>query len=154
MSENTTATHETAIHPPPAAVAEASAEHHDILPDFALKYAPLVYLHSEDQYFPGIPSEHISKMIPRNFTGTPIAIPEAHNGKISMLTLDMVNKPDVFLTLEKDVRSDPQCPELLSSHCKPDEQGKSLSPVWIIVRDKTGVCDGEGPIVDVFYFCT
>ncbi|PVF99090.1 hypothetical protein CPB86DRAFT_320176 [Serendipita vermifera] len=152
MSENNTTAHEAAVPAAPAAVAGTPTEHHDPLPDFALKYAPLVYLHSEDEYFPGIPSEHVSNMIPRNFTGTPIAVPEDHRGKLSMLKLDVINKPDVFLTLEKDIRSDPRCPELLSSHCKPDAQGKSLSPVWIIVRDKTGVCDGEGPIVDVFYF--
>lgn len=158
--ENTQQAHPPESHgyaPPSHAPPTGSAPSYqtgEVLPDFALKYAPLVYLHSEDKFFPGIPSEHIKHVLPRKFmTGEEIPVPAEHKDKLSMLTLPEVNKPDVFLTLDKDIRTDAHIDELCSPHCKPDKNGKSLSPVWIIVRDKTGVCPGEGKIEDVFYFC-
>lgn len=46
----------------------------------------------------------------------------------------------------------PEIPELLSTHCTPDEQGRSASPTFIICKDKTSIVGGPGSVVDVFYF--
>jgi len=53
--------------------------------------------------------------------------------------------------LQKDVKENPNIPELQTPHCKPDGNGKSHSPCFIIVGDKSAITPG---CVDVFYFCT
>ncbi|KAG8801806.1 Vacuolar protein sorting-associated protein 62, partial [Serendipita sp. 399] len=139
-----------------ASAAHAHPHNHDIdeLPAFALKYAPLVYLHSDEKYFPGKPEVHIKGLVPCTLLGDKIEVPEEHRGKLSMLGLKEVNRPEVFLTLEKNIRSKggDLIEELRSSECKPcsaansgghegsdlTPNGKSEAPVWILVRDKTG----------------
>lgn len=76
----------------------------DSLPDFALKYAPLVYLHATDKYLPGNPVEHLSHTTPKVLLGDEVSVAEEHKGKVSMLSLPEVNKPDVFLTLNVSSR--------------------------------------------------
>lgn len=137
----------TPTHPPPAGAGT------DLLPDYALKYAPIVYLDEKERYFPGLPSAHVAYTMPFKFSGEAVEVPEEHKGKLSMLTLEEVNKPDVFLTMG-DVREESgQAEELKSVSGKPDANGRSESAVWIVVRNKTGACEWEGEIVDVFYFC-
>jgi hypothetical protein len=126
----------------------------DALPDYALRYAPIVYLDEAEQYFPGIPTTHCSHMRPLKFTGDEPVVPEEYKGKVSMLKLDNVNRLDVFLTMD-NVRqpNNAVLDQLKSISGKPDTNGRSEAPVWIVVRDKTGLVDGEGTVEDVFYFC-
>jgi hypothetical protein len=129
------------------------AEADDVLPDYALQYAPIVYLDEGEEYFPGIPTAHCSYMRPRKFTGEEVVVPEELKEKVSMLKLDDVNKPDVFLTMHHVRETSGGLDQLKSIAGKPDANGRSEAPVWIVVRDKTGLLGGEGTVEDVFYFC-
>ncbi|CAG7846163.1 SubName: Full=Uncharacterized protein {ECO:0000313/EMBL:CCA74530.1} [Serendipita indica DSM 11827] len=142
--------------PPLEAIASSSTnvntEAIDSLPSYAIRYAPYVYLDKEERFFPGLPEEHVKSLVPRKFDGHEIPVPEELKGRLGMLALDEVNKPDTFLTMDKNLRENDLIDELTSVHCKPDETGKSKAPVWILVRDKNGVVEEKGDILDVFYF--
>lgn len=71
----------------------------DTLPDFALIYAPLVFLHSTDKFLPGNPIEHLLHTTPKVLLGDEVLVATNHKGMVSMLRLPEVNKPNVFLTL-------------------------------------------------------
>jgi hypothetical protein len=134
-------------------IVTSTSEAVDALPDYALQYAPIVYLDEGEEYFPGIPTTLCSYMRPRKFTGEELVVPEEYKGNISMLKLDDVNKPDVFLTMHNVRQTSGDLDQLKSIAGKPDSNGRSEAPVWIIVRDKTGLVGGEGTVEDVFYFC-
>lgn len=140
--------------PPPSTTPLAKTESIDSLPSYAIRYAPYVYLDKDEQFFPGLPEEHVKSLVPRKFDGHEIpGVPDELKGRLGMLALDAVNKPDTFLTMDKNLRDNDLIDELTSVDCKPDETGKSKSPVWIIVREKNGVVEDKGDVVDVFYFC-
>lgn len=69
------------------------------LPAYALQYAPLMWLHNEEQYWPGNPLEHLENCIPQHKTGTVIDVPKDIFGKWPSLKLPSVNDPDVYLCL-------------------------------------------------------
>lgn len=163
------------------------------VPDYALKHAPIVWLHKADEYFPSHVVEHLQHVNPKTFAGVDVDVPADVKNKVKGLAHPDVNKGDVFLTLDvrrastwldvfsesapggsnvdyyiysrlrnlysrirligppqKDVRENPRIPELQTPHCKPDSNGKSHSPCFIIVGDKSATTPG---CVDVFYFC-
>lgn len=108
------------------------------IPDYVLKYAPLVYLHSQEQYFPTDIQSQLTNSIPRvNFQ--PVSNPP------NPLDLNNLNQlgGDVYLTSKDDVT---QNPEWIKG-VRPDGNGKTNNAVTaaIIVNDK-----GNGD-VDVFY---
>jgi len=106
------------------------------LPDFVLKYAPLSYLHSSEQYWPTDVRDHLPKVIPEvNFTvvgGTP-----------TLETLSSLSN-QVYLTATEDVLA--HNTEFFTSVTgKPSSSGDSAAPATIIAVQKAG------GIVDAFY---
>jgi hypothetical protein len=158
------------------------------IPEYALRHAPIVWLHKGDEFLPSHVVEHLQHVSPTTFAGVHVDVPADIKNKVKALTHPDVNKGDVFLTLDvrcasthldisprrsvadytylcicssqsrtrligppqKDVRENPGIPELQTPHCKPDSNGKSHSPCFIIVGDKSTLTPG---CVDVFYFC-
>lgn len=78
---------------------EGTKPTYDPLPAYALHYAPLMWLHSEEQYWPGNPLEHLENCIPQHKSGALIDVPKDVFGKCSSLKLSAVNDPDVYLCL-------------------------------------------------------
>lgn len=111
------------------------------VPQYALDYAPIVYIYSEDPYFPSDIGAQVTNTQPEvNFT----ALANAPNP----LTLDNLADLDsaglnVFLTSKIDITTNPA----YLYGVKPDEDGKTDGAIScaIIVNDH-----GNG-LVDVFY---
>ncbi|KAF2275968.1 uncharacterized protein EI97DRAFT_433902 [Westerdykella ornata] len=111
------------------------------VPDYVLKYAPLIYLHSSEQYFPTDLSSFLANTVPKNpsFQPTPNAP--------SPVTLNNVNQlpSDTYLTSKDEISENPAAAWLKGT--KPDSNGKTQGavPAAVIVADK-----GDG-VVDAFY---
>ncbi|KAG8990451.1 Vacuolar protein sorting-associated protein 62 [Tulasnella sp. JGI-2019a] len=122
------------------------------LPAYALTYSPLLWLHSDEHYWPGDPLQHLGRCMPQTKDGKPIHVPDALIGKTELLELPEVDKADVFLVLAQDnPRINAKIEDLMSTKGKPDPKTRrSTSPVWIIAVDKSHLC-GPG-IMDIFYF--
>lgn len=69
------------------------------LPSYALKYAPILWLHGEEMYWPGDVLEHLGRCSPQNKDGSKIDVPDNLIGKTDMLKLPNVDHQDVFLCL-------------------------------------------------------
>ncbi|KAH5784274.1 hypothetical protein HBI37_196220 [Parastagonospora nodorum] len=108
------------------------------VPDYVLKYAPVVYLHSEDPYMPTDLQVFLNNTTPR------VAFAEVP-GPSKPLTLENVNQlgDTVYLTSNDDVTKDPTW----IKGTRPDANGKTNGAVTaaVIVTDK-----GNGN-VDAFY---
>ena len=111
------------------------------LPDFALKYAPHAYLHSQEAYWPSDIKTHLENVIPEvNFSAL------ADAGSVTLATLNTYNS-SVYLTANGDPSSDPSLPWITSDYGKPDNTtGLSGAPGTIIAVNKNET------ITDVFYF--
>ncbi|KAG8904023.1 Vacuolar protein sorting-associated protein 62 [Tulasnella sp. 403] len=122
------------------------------LPAYALQYAPLLWLHPKERYWPGNPLEHLENCIPKTKDGKRVDVPADVFGKADMLKLPQVNTPDIYLTLNKeDPRVNDRIEKLTSTQGKPHpDTRRSDAACWIITADKKAIV-GEG-IVDVFYF--
>ncbi|KAF2192600.1 hypothetical protein K469DRAFT_314988 [Zopfia rhizophila CBS 207.26] len=108
------------------------------VPQFVLDYAPLVWLHSAEQYFPSDIAAQVSNSIPQvNFA----AVPNVPN-PLDLNNLDSLSK-DVYLTSKDDITKNPTW----IKGVKPDASGKTNNAVTaaVIVNDKGG---GN---VDAFY---
>jgi len=119
------------------AVDAAPAKRAGNLPDFVLKYAPLSYLHSSEQYWPSDIKTHMTKVIPQvNFKpvgGTPTV------GTLSTLS------NDVSLTATDNLLVPDKSAFFTSTYGKP-VNNVSGAPGTIIAVEKAG------GIVDAFYF--
>ena len=108
------------------------------LPDFVLKYAPLSYLHSAEQYWPSDVKFHLTKVIPEiNFKqvgGTP-----------TLQTLSTLPS-NVSLTATGEDILFHDTDYFTSVVGKPTGSGVSAVPGTIIVVEK------PGGIIDAFYF--
>ncbi|KAF2007248.1 hypothetical protein P154DRAFT_453943 [Amniculicola lignicola CBS 123094] len=108
------------------------------VPDYVLKYAPLVYLHSKEQYFPSDIQAQLSNSIPR------VQFNPVTNGP-NPLSLNNLNSLDSgsWLTSKDDITNNPTW----IKGVKPDNTGKTNNAVTaaVIVNDK-----GNGN-VDAFY---
>ena len=106
------------------------------LPDFVLKYAPLSYLHSSEQYWPTDIAAHLPKVIPqvdfKPVGGTP-----------TLQTLSTLGS-NVYLTAVDDVLAHDT--EFFQSTVGKPSDGLSAAPATIIVVEKAG------GITDAFYF--
>lgn len=106
------------------------------LPDFVLKYAPLSYLHSSEQYWPTDVAVHLLKVIPQiNFT--------AVGGSPTLQNLSTLGS-NVYLTAIDDILAH-NTPFYTSVVGKP-VNSISAAPATIIVAEK------PGGITDAFYF--
>jgi len=118
------------------AVDAAPVKRDGSLPDFVLKYAPLSYLHSSEQYWPSDIAAHLPKVIPQvNFKpvgGTP-----------TIQTLSTLGN-NVYLTAVEDVLTHDT--EFFESTVGKPADGLSAAPATIIAVEK------PGGITDAFYF--
>ncbi|ORY08751.1 hypothetical protein BCR34DRAFT_603391 [Clohesyomyces aquaticus] len=108
------------------------------VPDYVLKYAPLVYLFSGEQFFPSDIQAQLTNTIPEvNFS----AVPNVAN-PLDLNNLNTLSQ-DVYLTSKDDVTKTPTW----IKGVKPDGSGKTNNAVTaaVIVNDK-----GNGN-VDAFY---
>ncbi len=115
------------------------------VPAFAVTYAPVAYLHSQEQYFPSDIGSQLAHTEPRvNYTLiTNISDP------LSLDNLDQLNQfgrggQDVYLTSVDDIETNP----VWLDGVKPDSNGLTdgaISSAVIVNDHKDGV-------VDVFYF--
>ena len=79
--------------PGPEAAAAATALPQ--LPEYAIKYAPYVYLHTEDEYMPGHPLEHLKHITPKTFKGDVVHLADDIKQTFKLLLHSAVNKDDV-----------------------------------------------------------
>ncbi|KAG8850239.1 Vacuolar protein sorting-associated protein 62 [Tulasnella sp. 330] len=135
-----------------ATTAPAQAPEYPPLPAYALTYAPLLWLHGEEHYWPGDPLLHLGRCMPQGKDGKWIPVPEELIGKTELLELPNVDKPDVYLCLAEDnPRINAKVEDLMSTKGRPDPKTRlSSSAVWIIAVDKSKIV--EPGIIDIFYF--
>lgn len=108
----------------------------DSFPDFVLKYAPLSYLHSDEQYWPSDVAAHLLKVIPEvNFA--------AVGGAPTLQTLSTFAN-NVYLTAIDDVLTHSSA--FFTSIVGKPVDNVSAAPATIIVVEK------PGGITDAFYF--
>ncbi|KAL6712317.1 hypothetical protein ACN47E_000194 [Coniothyrium glycines] len=108
------------------------------VPDYVLKYAPVVYLHKDEQYFPTDIKVFLDNTTPRvNFNEVP-----APSKPLTTSNVDQLGS-NVYLTSNDDVTKDPQW--ILGT--RPDASGKTNDAITaaVIVNDK-----GNGE-VDAYY---
>ncbi|KAF9647656.1 hypothetical protein BDM02DRAFT_3156054 [Thelephora ganbajun] len=106
------------------------------LPDFVLKYAPLTYLHTDEQYWPSDVAIHLLKVIPE-VDFKPVG------GSPTLQTLSTFAN-NVDLTAIDDVLAHDT--EFFRSTVGKPVDGVSIAPATIIVVEK------PGGITDAFYF--
>lgn len=105
-------------------------------PDFVLKYAPLSYLHSDEQYWPADVANHLPKVIPEiNFKSV--------GGPPTLQSLSSLAS-NVYLTAVDDVVAHHS--SFFTSTVGKPVDGVSAAPATIIVVEKSG------GITDAFYF--
>ncbi|EEH07572.1 conserved hypothetical protein [Histoplasma capsulatum G186AR] len=117
---------------------------YDGIPDFVLKYGPIIYLHSEDQYMPSAFATLLENSKP-TVNYTPVADVPSPLTLDNLDSLNSLGGKDVFLTTNEGIRA---LPEWFSG-TRPDKAGKTVDAVSsiIVVRDH-----GDGKMVDAFYF--
>ena len=119
-----------------AVVDALPAKRANSFPDFVLKYAPLSYLHSKEEYWPSDVAAHLLKVIPEiNFA--------AVGGPQTLQTLSTLGN-NVYLTAIDDVIAHKSA--FFTSIVGKPVDNVSAAPATIIVVEK------PGGIVDAFYF--
>ena len=104
------------------------------LPAYVLEYAPVVYLHSKETYFPSDLQTHLDNLIPKNanFKEIPGQTP------LTLDNLDKLNafgsKDTLFLSSKEDVTKNPK----YLNGVAPDAQGKTngAKSCVIILNDR------------------
>lgn len=160
--------------PPVEAVDKPAVPEYPPLPSYALSYAPLLWLHQEEMYWPGDPFEHLTHTTPQKQDGTKIVAPDEILGKIDMLRLPEVDQADTFMCLAvsaspinesnladatlgtdvqtEDPRINAKIEDLMSTKGKPNPHTRrSSSASWIVSVDKSKIV--EPGVVDIFHFC-
>lgn len=122
-------TAETAPSAPSATTATTDPVHkltpNSPLPSYALSYAPILWLHNEEMYWPGDPFEHLTHTVPQKKDGTKIDVPDNILGKIDMLRLPEVDQDDTYLSLAVGDEPIDRCSRAhaTSDWCRPKTQG-------------------------------
>lgn len=70
------------------------------IPEYALKHAPIVWLHKGEGFFPSHAVEHLRNVSPKTFAGVDVDVPADVMNGVKALSHPDVNKGDVFLTLD------------------------------------------------------
>ncbi|KAL1851688.1 hypothetical protein VTK73DRAFT_9379 [Phialemonium thermophilum] len=126
-----------------AAPRAATLHKRDALPDYALRYAPLSYLHSNESWFLSDVEVHLANVQPEvNFSAL---------GPVGSVTLDNLASyaSNVYLTAAGSPILNPEngTPGWLQSRYGiPDASGRSAAPGLIIAAEK------DSSTTDVFYF--
>jgi hypothetical protein len=107
------------------------------IPQFVLEFAPLVYLHSGESYWPSDPSEHLKNTVPHlNYTKIENMIP-------SMQNLDQLNElgrgRSVYLQSKDDVEKGPEWLHAGHNIPNPADIGDEFEEGW---ADWDGRVDG------------
>ncbi|EEH41913.2 hypothetical protein PAAG_03834 [Paracoccidioides lutzii Pb01] len=114
------------------------------VPEFVLKYAPLIYIHSEESYMPSNFETLVANCIP-TVNYTPIV---GAPSPLTLENLDLLNNlggKNVFLTTKEGIRA---LPEWFKG-TRPNKAGQTEDAVSsvVVLREH-----GDGKTVDVFYF--
>ncbi|KAL1296553.1 hypothetical protein AAFC00_000057 [Neodothiora populina] len=110
------------------------------IPDYALTYAPHVYISGTEQWFPSDIATHVEH-VSMEYDYVNVST------SVTLETLTTYNS-SIYMTSVDNVEDDPEW--LLATYGKPDaDTGYSAAPGTIIAVQKT--VDGE-EVVDVFYF--
>ena len=70
------------------------------IPEYALRHAPIVWLHKGDEFFPSHVVEHLRNVSPKTFAGLDVDVPADVMNGVKALSHPDVNKGDIFLTLD------------------------------------------------------
>ncbi|CAH7684621.1 hypothetical protein PPACK8108_LOCUS18922, partial [Phakopsora pachyrhizi] len=123
------------------------------LPSYAIDYAPLVYLHSEEIFWPSLYKTHLDHVQPEvNFKISPSFPASGLSTQIFLRSSNLINNVldnDLIYLTSKDSIFEAPMAQWIYGEGKPDESGKSAAPAIIIAMDKTQQV-GSG-WVDVFY---
>jgi len=115
------------------------------IPEYALTYAPIVYLSEDEQYWPSRMDVHLEHVFPwENYT--PLS------GVPNPLTLENLNftlSTSLYLSAE-NIAQQPYPDWYRSEYGKPDSNGFSQSNVTLVAVNKTESI--EPGVVDIFYF--
>ncbi|KAL8291470.1 hypothetical protein RQP46_002448 [Phenoliferia psychrophenolica] len=116
------------------------------LPDYALTYAPVVYLYSNESWWPSSVETHLANVQPEvNYTRVASS---PSNLTIANVNFAANNSEAIYLTSKDNVGASPQASWITSEYGAPKD-GKSDSPTHIVAVDKS---DSIGPgFVDIFY---
>ncbi|CAH7680937.1 expressed protein [Phakopsora pachyrhizi] len=122
------------------------------IPSYAIDYAPLVYLHSEEKFWPSNYKTHLDNVQPEiDFKIVPSFAASGMNTQTFLRSSNLLNLTDhdqMYLTSKDSIFKVPMA-KWIYGEGKPDENGKSAAPALIIAMDKTQQV-GSG-WVDVFY---
>ncbi|EUC63978.1 vacuolar protein sorting protein, putative [Rhizoctonia solani AG-3 Rhs1AP] len=115
------------------------------LPQYALVYAPIVHLWSQEEFWSSDPTIHLQHVTAKhgdfsNDTAAPYPLTIANLNYLG-------SGEDTYLTGDDDVENEPEW--LRSTYGRPDAAGRSAASSAVIVVDK-GEAIGTG-YVDVFY---
>ncbi|KLU92713.1 hypothetical protein MAPG_11700, partial [Magnaporthiopsis poae ATCC 64411] len=133
------------------------------VPDYVLRHAPLVHLHSGESFWPASVAEHVKHMRALNHTAPPgdTADDEDRDSRtlLNLTDLDSLNAihggAAVYLTSTDDVETRPNW--LSSRDAMPRSQndesnGRSTAPVVLVLVEKETAADGEPTVLDAFWF--
>ena len=126
------------------------------VPDYALTFAPIVYLSSKEQHWPSLTQTHLAHLTAETVVAGTNDTMAPVRGAPSPLTVDNLNDPTITnatylsLTDERDMQILTQADWLHAEYGKPDAAGKSAAPVTIVVVDKSDIL-GQAGVMDVFY---
>ncbi|KAL8344151.1 hypothetical protein RB601_004599 [Gaeumannomyces tritici] len=128
------------------------------VPEYVLRHAPLVHLHSGESFWPASVEEHLRHMRPVNHTA-----PGSNNGDggsshallnlTSLDSLDATHGGAVYLTSTEDVETRPTWLTSrggLPSSTDGENMGRSTAPAVLVLVEKD--TDDDGPVLDAFWF--
>ncbi|KAF2839055.1 hypothetical protein M501DRAFT_1003604 [Patellaria atrata CBS 101060] len=111
------------------------------VPDYVVKYAPLVHLHSADPFFPSSPATHLTHSVPQiNFTTIP-----SYPQPLTLSNLNALNNlggDQIYLTSTDD----PTVGPAWIKGERPDAAGKTQSVTSVVIINDKGNGD-----LDAFY---
>ena len=115
------------------------------LPDYALTYAPILYLATDELFWPSAIDYHLSKVVPwRSYT------PYSNYPKpLTLANLNFSIDYNMYLSVDNITQS-PYPDWWYSAYGKPDSTGYSGGNVSIIAVDKSASI--AAGVVDIFYF--
>merc|ERR1711900_97131 len=120
----------------------------DPLPDYVLKYAPLVFLSADVKWWPTDVTVFLNNTQPMVAGSEPASMVAASVAASSPASLSLPSLAalpmDTYLTSIDDVAADPAW--LYSDEGKPDENGYSAAPAIVIIAPKAN------GVTDVFYY--
>ncbi|KAL8377576.1 hypothetical protein RB595_008318 [Gaeumannomyces hyphopodioides] len=127
------------------------------VPEYVLRHAPLVHLHSGESFWPASVEEHAKHMRPVNHTAPGGNDGDSGGSRVllnltSLDSLDAIHSGAVYLTSTEDVETRPSwlsSRDGLPSSADDESAGRSTAPAVLVLVEKE--TDG-GPVLDAFWF--